>query len=62
MTDSKDHVEANSGSESETEMHDGATRNLKPLEGATSLVLNFFGFDADDEGRILVADKRNEEQ
>jgi len=41
MADCEDHMEAvelSSGSESETEMHDGTTRNLKPLEGATSVV------------------------
>jgi len=44
MADGEDHVEAvelSSGSESETETHDGTTRNLKPLEGATSVVWNF---------------------
>ena len=44
-----------SGSESEAETSSG---NLKPLEGATSVVSQFFGFNAEDDGRILVADKR----
>ena len=63
MADGENHVEAvelSSGSESETETHDGTTRNLKSLEGATSVVWKFFGFDVDDEGRILVADKRKQ--
>jgi len=32
--------------------------NLKLLEGATSIVWKFFGFEADEDGRILIADKR----
>ena len=29
-------------------------------KAATSVVWKFFGFDADDDGRILVADKRKQ--
>jgi len=31
---------------------------LKPLEGATRVVWKFFGFKADQDERILVADKK----
>ena len=44
-------------SDSESDVQ-STSRNLQPLEGATSVVWKFFGFEADDDGRILVADKR----
>jgi len=60
MVDGEGHVEPvklSSGSESEAEM---PSRNLKPLEGASSVVWKFFGFYVDNDGRILVADKRKQ--
>ena len=44
-----------SDSESDVQSMSG---NLQPLEGAASVVWKFFGFEADNDGRILVADKR----
>ena len=31
-------------------------RSLQPLEGPTSVVWKFFGFDADKDGQILVSE------
>ena len=59
MADINDQVELIlSDSESESEAETSENRNLQPLEGATSVVWKFFGFDVDKDGRILVADKR----
>ena len=44
-SDSKSDVQSTSG-------------NLQLLEGTTSVIWKFFGFEADDDRRILVADKR----
>ena len=39
-------------------VEESVNRNLQPLEGATSVVWKFFGFDADKDGRIFVTEKR----
>ena len=51
-------VEVISDFESESEVETSLNRNLQPLEGATSVVWKFFGFDADEDGQIIVAEKR----
>ena len=33
-------------------------RNLQQLEGATSVVWKFFGFNTDKDGQILIPEKR----
>ena len=48
-------VELSSDSKSDVEFMSG---NLQSLEGATSIVWKFYGFEADNDGRILVAAKR----
>ena len=51
-------VEVISDFESESEVETSVNRKLQPLEGATSVVWKFFGFDVDEDGRIIVAKKR----
>ena len=62
MADVVDTLELwNSDSENESEvetLENNSNKNLQPLEGATSVVWKFFGFDADKDSRILVSDKR----
>ena len=48
-------IELSSDSESEVKT---TNINLKPLEGATSVIWKFFSFEANQDRRILVADKR----
>ena len=45
-------VEVISDFESESEVETSVNRNLQPLEGATSVVWKFFGFDADEDGEL----------
>ena len=51
-------VEVILDSESGSEVETSVNRNLQPLEGATSVVWKFFGFDVDKDGQILVTEKR----
>ena len=59
MSDERgEEIEVISDSESESEVEESVNGNLQPLEGATSVVWKFFGFDADKDGRIFVTEKR----
>ena len=64
MADVVDTVELgnlDSDNESEVEtLEHNSNKTLQPLEGATSVVWKFFGFDADEDVRILVSDKRKQ--
>ena len=51
-------IEVISDFESENEVEASVNRNLKPLEGATSVVWKFFGFDADKDRQISLLRKK----